>query len=92
MDPYHLLQEILPDFIFDLPPADIWSYVENGFVTRRFVLHGRFPTFGHTRTMRTYEETLLDSFLKDYVPQNKSDAIYQGDAVGGKISLIGSAV
>jgi hypothetical protein len=88
MDPYYLLQEILPDFIFNLTPSDIQSYIENGFITRRFVLHGRFPTFGHTRTMRTLEETLLDSFLKDCIPQGKSEAIYQGDAAGGKISLM----
>jgi len=87
MDPYHLLQEILPDFIFNLPLPDIQSFVQNGFITRRFVLHGRFRTFGHTRTMRTFEDTLLDSFLKDCVPQEKSEAIYHGDAVGGKMFL-----
>jgi hypothetical protein len=84
VDPYELLKELLPDFIFNLPLSDINSYIKNSFVSRRFVLRGRFRPFGHTRIMQTFEETLLDSFLKDCVLRQRSEAIYEGDTVGSK--------
>jgi len=92
MDPYQSLQELLPTFIFDLGLPDVTSFIENGFISRRFVLHGRFRSFGHTRSMRTLEETYLDSFLQDRIPKDNDDPLYLGDAVGGKTRAEGDRI
>jgi hypothetical protein len=87
MDPYQKLQQLLPTFLFNLGTADVVSFIEKGFISRRFVLRGRFQTFGYTRIMRTFEDTLLDSFLRAHIPKETDNPLYFGDAVGGKTSI-----
>ena len=88
MDPYQALQQLVPSFLFCLDTSDILSFLEHGYISRRFVLQGRFHTFGHTRIMRTFEETLLDSLLRDCIPKETENPLYSGDAVGGKVYFI----
>jgi hypothetical protein len=38
--------------------------------------------------MRTFEETLLDTFLRDFIPKETYNPLYPGDAVGGKICFM----
>jgi hypothetical protein len=89
MDPYQTLQQLIPSYVLCLDASDVLSFCENGYISRRLVLQGRFYSFGHTRIMRTFEETWLDTFLRDFIPKETYNPLYPGDAVGGKICFMG---
>jgi len=80
------LQRHLPPFVVNLAWADIKAYLLDGFVARRFLLHGRFRKFGHTVIIRSADELTVKSLLDSRIPKNDAEPRYNGDAVGCKLS------
>lgn len=83
-DAYRSLRALLPAFAFEIPESDLQSYIVNGFISRRYVLHGRFKGFGHSRIMRSSEDLAVENFLRDPIPKDDPDPLYKGDAIGCK--------
>lgn len=81
-DAYQSLQGLLPAFAFDVLESDLRQYIIDGFISRRFVLRGRFKGFGHTRVMRSSADLAVETFLTDPIPKDDPDPLYLGDAVG----------
>ena len=84
LDAYESLQLLLPPFSLALSRPDLKSFIVDGFVKRKFILHGRFEPFGHVRVMRSTEDMTVKSFLTDKIPRDSANALYKGDALGCK--------
>ena len=83
-DAYRSLQALLPAFAFDIQTSDLRQFIINGFISRRYVLRGRFKGFGHTRVMRSSADLSVETFLTDSIPKDDPDPLYRGDAIGCK--------
>jgi hypothetical protein len=86
IDAFENLENILPPFASKLSQRDLRNFITFGFVSRRFVLHGRFKPVGHVRAMRSEDDFTAESFLNDPVPPGSNEPLYNGDAVGCKCS------
>lgn len=86
IDAFENLENILPPFASKLGQEDLRNLITFGFVSRRFVLHGRFKPAGYVRAMRSEDDFTAESFLNDTVPPGSHEPLYNGDAVGCKSS------
>jgi tetratricopeptide (TPR) repeat protein len=86
IDVFENLENVLPPFASKLSQGDLRNFITFGFVSRRFVLHGRFKPVGHVRAMRSEDDFTAESFLNDPVPPGSNEPLYNGDAVGCKSS------
>lgn len=84
LDAYESLQLLLPPFSLKLSKSDLNGFIIDGFVSRRFIVRGRFKDFGHTRAMRSPEDMTVKSFLSDTIPRVSANPLYKGDAIGCK--------
>ncbi|KAG4429247.1 hypothetical protein IFR05_015276 [Cadophora sp. M221] len=82
IDAFENLENILPPFASKLSQGDLRNFITFGFVSRRFVLHGRFKPVGYVRAMRSEDDFTAESFLNDPVPLGSNEPLYNGDAVG----------
>jgi hypothetical protein len=78
------LQKHLPDFLLKLDESDIENYITDGFVSRHFLVRGRFSQVGYSRAMYSIEDLTVDSFLNSRIPQESAHAFYNGEASGCK--------
>src|SRR5271170_7861593 len=78
------LQEYLPDFVLKLEESDVENYIVDGFVSRRFLVQGRFSQVGYTKAMYSAEDTTVDSLLSSRIPERTSHSLYNGEASGCK--------
>lgn len=81
-DAYQSLQALLPVFAYDIPELDLRQFIIDGFISRRYVLRGRFKGFGHTRIMRSSADLGVETFLTDPIPKDDPNPLYRGDAIG----------
>ena len=80
------LQQHLPPFVIELGWSDIQDYIIDGHVSRTVVLYGRFRHFGYTISMRSVEDTTVESLLDSRIPPTGTDPLYNGEATGCKSS------
>ena len=78
------LQQHLPPFVIELGWSDIQEYIVDGHVSRTVVLYGRFGHFGYTISMRSVEDTTVESLLNSRIPRTGTDPLYDGQATGCK--------
>jgi hypothetical protein len=83
-DAYLSLQALLPTFAFNIPDLDLRQFIINGFISRRYVLRGRFKSFGYTKVMRSSADFSVENFLTESIPKDDPDPLYRGDAIGCK--------
>lgn len=76
------LEKHIPSFIVRLSWPDVREYVVHGHVSRKFVLHGRFPSFDYTMSMRSDDEMTVDSLLNSRIPKTSVSPLYNGEAIG----------
>jgi hypothetical protein len=84
LDALKLLKQLSPPFLWKLSENDLRDYFINGYIIRRFRLHGRFDQFTYTKIMYSSNTMTISSLLDEKIPADISDPLYEGDAVGCK--------
>lgn len=79
------IKQLLPSITFPLTEPDLREFIIDGFLSRRFVLFGRFRSFAYTITMESEREMTAASLLENTIPPNAANPVYEGDAVGCKL-------